>query len=88
VRPAKLQMNGTISNKQTQLLGCADDIDIIGRSQGAKEPGESRLQIDASSDCANSCSRGIYHVLDPPGPAAWQRDMSVDQKGGKPTSCL
>jgi Reverse transcriptase (RNA-dependent DNA polymerase) len=31
----KLQTNGTIFSKQTQILGYADDIDIIGRSQAA-----------------------------------------------------
>jgi Reverse transcriptase (RNA-dependent DNA polymerase) len=29
----KLQTNGTIFNKQTQILGYADDINIIGRSR-------------------------------------------------------
>jgi Reverse transcriptase (RNA-dependent DNA polymerase) len=32
VRRAKLQTNGTIFNKQTQILGYADDIDIIGQA--------------------------------------------------------
>jgi Reverse transcriptase (RNA-dependent DNA polymerase) len=35
VRRAKLQTNGTIFNRQTQILAYADDIDIIGRSQAA-----------------------------------------------------
>jgi Reverse transcriptase (RNA-dependent DNA polymerase) len=35
VQRAKLQTNGTIFNKQTQILGYADVIDIIGRSQAA-----------------------------------------------------
>jgi hypothetical protein len=35
VRRAKLKTNDTIFNKQTQILGDADDIDIIGRSQAA-----------------------------------------------------
>jgi hypothetical protein len=35
VRRLKLQTNGSIFNKQTQILGYADDIDIIGRSQAA-----------------------------------------------------
>jgi Reverse transcriptase (RNA-dependent DNA polymerase) len=35
VRRAKLQTNGTVFNKQTQILGYADDIDIIGRNQAA-----------------------------------------------------
>ena len=35
VRRAKLQANGTVFNKQTQILAHADDIDIIGRNQAA-----------------------------------------------------
>jgi Reverse transcriptase (RNA-dependent DNA polymerase) len=35
IRRAKLQTNGAIFNKQTQILGYTDDIDIIGRSQAA-----------------------------------------------------
>jgi Reverse transcriptase (RNA-dependent DNA polymerase) len=35
VRRAKLQTNGTIFNRQTQIFAYADDIDIIGRSQAA-----------------------------------------------------
>jgi hypothetical protein len=35
VRRAELQANGTIFNKQTKILGYADDIGIIGRSQAA-----------------------------------------------------
>jgi Reverse transcriptase (RNA-dependent DNA polymerase) len=35
VRRAKVQTNGTIFNKQTQILCYADDIDIIGRTQAA-----------------------------------------------------
>jgi Reverse transcriptase (RNA-dependent DNA polymerase) len=35
VRRAKLQTNGTIFNRQTQILAYADDIDIIGRNQAA-----------------------------------------------------
>jgi Reverse transcriptase (RNA-dependent DNA polymerase) len=31
VRRAKLQTNGTIFNRQTQILAYADDIDIIGK---------------------------------------------------------
>jgi hypothetical protein len=39
VRRAKLQTNGNIFNKQTQILGYTDDIDIIGRSQAANKVG-------------------------------------------------
>jgi hypothetical protein len=35
VRRANLQTTGTISNKKTQRLAYADDIDIVGKSQSA-----------------------------------------------------
>jgi Reverse transcriptase (RNA-dependent DNA polymerase) len=35
VRQAELQTNGTVFNKQTQILGNPNDIDIMGRSQAA-----------------------------------------------------
>jgi predicted rRNA methylase YqxC with S4 and FtsJ domains len=35
VRRANLQTNGTMFNKETQLLAYADDIDIVGKSQSA-----------------------------------------------------
>jgi hypothetical protein len=35
VRRANLQTTGTIYNQETQLLACADDIDIVGKSQAA-----------------------------------------------------
>jgi hypothetical protein len=37
VRRANLQTTGTIYNKETQLLAYADDIDIVGRSQSARD---------------------------------------------------
>jgi hypothetical protein len=33
VRRANLQTNGSIYNKETRLLACADDLDIVGKSQ-------------------------------------------------------
>jgi hypothetical protein len=35
IRRANLQTTGTIYNKETQLLGFADDINIVGRCQSA-----------------------------------------------------
>jgi hypothetical protein len=48
VRRANLQTTGTIYNKETQLLACADDIDIIGRSQSAVWDAYSALEIKAA----------------------------------------
>jgi hypothetical protein len=50
VRRAKLQTNGTIFNKQTQILGYANDIGIIGRSKAAleREANKVGLKINGS----------------------------------------
>jgi hypothetical protein len=48
VRRAKLQTNGTIFNKQTQILGYADDIGIIGRSQTTD--GEAFLALERETN--------------------------------------
>jgi hypothetical protein len=47
VRRAKLQTTGTIFNKQTQLLGYADDIDIVGRSLEAIRDTWVALEVEA-----------------------------------------
>ena len=48
VRRAKLQTNGTIFNKLTQILAYADDIDIIGRSQAAVRDAYLALEREAN----------------------------------------
>jgi hypothetical protein len=49
VRRANLQATGgTIYNKETQLLGYADDIDIVGRSQPAVRDAYLALEIEAA----------------------------------------
>jgi Reverse transcriptase (RNA-dependent DNA polymerase) len=48
VRRAKLQTNGTILNKQTQILGYAVNIDIIGRSQTAVREAFLALEREAN----------------------------------------
>jgi hypothetical protein len=51
--------------------------DTEQQRESRKSGVESRLQIDASSDCANNCIRGIFYRqqqrdLHPPGPVVWQ----------------
>jgi hypothetical protein len=41
-------MSSTIFNKQTQILGYADDIDIIGRSQAAVREAFLTLEREAN----------------------------------------
>jgi Reverse transcriptase (RNA-dependent DNA polymerase) len=48
IRRAKLHTNGTIFNKQTQILGYVDEIDIIGRSQAAVREAFLALQREAN----------------------------------------
>jgi hypothetical protein len=48
VRGTKLQITGTISNKHTQLLAYADDIDIVGRSIEAVRDAYLALQGEAT----------------------------------------
>jgi hypothetical protein len=48
VRRANLQTNGTIIIKQTLVLGCADEIDIIGRSQAAVRKSFVALEREAN----------------------------------------
>jgi hypothetical protein len=43
-----LQTNGTIFNRQTQILAYADDIDIIGRSQAAVREAYLALEREAN----------------------------------------
>jgi hypothetical protein len=84
-----------INESKTKFRIAAEN-DEVGQSAAFVVYLGSRLQKAASLDCANSCSRGIFTSkkiyilldLDPLGPAVWQFDMGVDQKGGKPTSYL
>jgi hypothetical protein len=48
VRRANLQTTGTIYNKETQLLACADDIDIVGRSQSVVRNAFLALEIETA----------------------------------------
>ena len=48
MRRAKLQANGTIFNKLTQILAYADDIDISGRSQAAVRDAYLALEREAN----------------------------------------
>jgi Reverse transcriptase (RNA-dependent DNA polymerase) len=48
VRRSKLQTNGTIFNKQTQILGYTDDIDIVGRSQAVVREAFLALEREAN----------------------------------------
>jgi hypothetical protein len=50
VRRANLQTTSTFYNKETQLLGYADDIDIVGRSQSAVRNAYLALEIEASKE--------------------------------------
>jgi Reverse transcriptase (RNA-dependent DNA polymerase) len=47
-RRTKLQTNGTIFYRQTQILAYADDIDIIGRSQAAVRDAYLALEREAN----------------------------------------
>jgi hypothetical protein len=50
VRRAKLQTNGTIFSKQTQKLGYADDIEIIGMSQSAVREAFLALETETNKE--------------------------------------
>jgi sorting nexin-29 len=47
-RKARLELNGSIFNKSTQLLAYADDIDIIGRNTRSITEAYSKLELEAS----------------------------------------
>jgi hypothetical protein len=50
VRQANLQTNGTIYNKETQLLVYANDKDIFGRSQSAIRDAYLALEGEAAQN--------------------------------------